>query len=57
MGLPADLPLTVEITITDRAANRIIDRRILLKELKLEVGETRDLGEIRFDELERPERR
>ncbi|MEW4526962.1 hypothetical protein [Maioricimonas sp. JC845] len=57
VGLPADLPLTVEITITDPAANRIIDRRILLKELKLEVGETRDLEEIAFDELERPERR
>ena len=55
MSATRELPKAM--TITDRAANRIIDRRILLKELKLEVGETRDLGEIRFDELERPERR
>ncbi|QDU36223.1 Dioxygenase [Maioricimonas rarisocia] len=56
VGLPADLPLTVEISIRDFAANRILDKRILLNDVELEVGETRDLGDIRFDELDRPDR-
>jgi hypothetical protein len=56
IGLPADLPLRVHVDIVDRAANRLLDRRYLFTDLTLEVGETRDLGELRFSELRKPER-
>jgi hypothetical protein len=55
VGLPADLPLTVEIDIYDAERNLVIDRRYLFEDLTLEVGEDRDLGELQFHELPRPE--
>lgn len=51
IGLAPNLPLTIELRRVDRKANRLLDRRYLVRNFELKVGEDRDLGELVFEEL------
>lgn len=51
IGLPAGLPLTVMIDQKDEARSMLLARHYLFEGLELEAGESRDLGELRIDEL------
>jgi hypothetical protein len=51
VGLAPDLPLTVMIDQENEARSRLLARHYLFEDLQLKVGETRDLGDLRIDDL------